>query len=251
MVRKKLVVGNWKMNGSLARNHALLVELGAMARSDCVDVVVCPPYTYLSQVLSLLEGADIAVGAQNLSAFREGAYTGEVSGAMLVDCGCEWVVVGHSERRSAYGESDDVVAAKVQAALDSGLRPILCVGETLEQRERAVAEEVVGLQLDAVVSAVGAASASSVVIAYEPVWAIGTGKTATPEQAQAMHAFIRARLAQCGVVAQGVKILYGGSVTAVNAPQLFGKPDIDGALVGGASLVAAGFSAICAAAAAS
>ena len=252
MVRKKLVVGNWKMNGSLARNEALLVALSTMVRPEGrVDVVVCPPCAYLSQVRALLEGEPIALGGQSLSAFKDGAYTGEVSGAMLLDSGCEWVIVGHSERRSACGESDDVVAAKVQAALDSGLRPILCVGETLEERERGLAEKVVGSQLDAVVSVVGPVLASSVVVAYEPIWAIGTGKTATPEQAQDMHAFIRARLVECGVMAQGVKILYGGSVTAVNASQLFGKPDIDGALVGGASLVAEGFSAICAAAAAS
>ncbi len=250
-MRKKLVVGNWKMNGSLARNQVLLVALNAMVRPGSVDVVVCPPYPYLSQAQALLKGGVISVGAQNLSAFNEGAYTGEVSGAMLRDSGCDWVIVGHSERRSANGEADGVVAAKVQAALDSGLRPILCVGETLEQREGGVAEDVVGSQLDAVVSVVGAVLVSSVVVAYEPVWAIGTGKTATPEQAQAMHAFIRACLVLRGVAAQGVKILYGGSVTAVNAPQLFSKPDIDGALVGGASLVAEGFSAICAAAAAS
>jgi triosephosphate isomerase len=170
---------------------------------------------------------------------------------MLLDLGCEWVIVGHSERRSAFGETNDVVAAKVRAALDCGLKPILCVGETLEQREGGRAEDVVGAQVDSVVSALGAASVSSVVVAYEPVWAIGTGKTATPEQAEAMHAFIRSRLARSGVDAQDVKILYGGSVTALNAPQLFGKPNIDGALVGGASLVAEGFSAICAAAAAS
>jgi triosephosphate isomerase (TIM) len=250
-VRKKLVVGNWKMNGNLAQNQALLVALGAVVQPVGVDVVICPPCTYLSQVRALLEGGGIALGGQNLSAFKEGPHTGEVSGAMLIDSGCEWVIVGHSERRNANGETNDVVAAKVQAALESGLRPILCVGETLQQREGAVAEDVVGSQLDAVVSVVGPVLASSVVVAYEPIWAIGTGKTATPEQAQAMHAFIRARLAQCGVAIQDVKILYGGSVTAVSAPQLFGKPDIDGALVGGASLVAEGFSAICAAAAAS
>ncbi len=250
-MRKKLVVGNWKMNGGLARNQVLLVALSAMVQPGCVDVVVCPPYVYLSQVGALLKAGVFAVGAQNLSAHKEGAYTGEVSGAMLLDLGCEWVIVGHSERRSAFGETNDVVAAKVRAALDCGLKPILCVGETLEQREGGRAEDVVGAQVDSVVSALGAASVSSVVVAYEPVWAIGTGKTATPEQAEAMHAFIRSRLARSGVDAQDVKILYGGSVTALNAPQLFGKPNIDGALVGGASLVAEGFSAICAAAAAS
>lgn len=250
-MRKKLVVGNWKMNGGLARNQALLEALGGVAQFDCVDVVVCPPFPYLSQVRALIKGGGVALGAQNMSAFGEGAYTGEVSGLMLMDLGCEWVIVGHSERRSAFAETDDIIAAKVRMALDFGLKPILCVGETLAQRDEGVAEEVVGAQIDAVVSDLGAVAASSIAIAYEPVWAIGTGKTATPEQAEAMHAFIRKRLALCGVVAQDVKILYGGSVTAANAPELFGKPDIDGALVGGASLVAESFSAICAAAAAS
>ncbi len=250
-MRKKLVVGNWKMNGSLARNEALVAELRKLLRPDGVDVVVCPPFVYLSQVKALIKDAIIAVGAQSLSSAKEGAYTGEVSGSMLADLGCSWVIVGHSERRSGYGETNVVVATKVQAALDSGVRPILCVGETLEQRDAGVAEEVVGSQVDAMVSALGVEAASFVVLAYEPVWAIGTGKTATPEQAQAMHAFIRDRLVRSGVSAQGVKILYGGSVTAVNASLLFSKPDIDGALVGGASLVAEGFSAICAAAAAS
>lgn len=249
-MRKKLVVGNWKMNGSLARNEALLVALKKQEHPG-VEVVICPPYPYLPQARALLSDATIVVGGQNLCSFKEGAYTGEVSGLMLADLGCAWVIVGHSERRSCYGDADDVVAAKMQVAISSGLKPILCVGETLDQRNAGVAEQVVGAQLDAVIFSLGVELASSIVIAYEPVWAIGTGKTATPEQADGMHAFIRARLAQRGVAAQGVRILYGGSVTAANASLLFGKQDIDGALVGGASLVAEGFSAICAAAAAS
>jgi len=249
-VRKKLVIGNWKMNGCLERNASLLAELRLLGISERVDVVVCPPSPYISQAKNVLAGSAISVGAQNLSSFKEGAYTGEVSGSMLLDSGCSWVIVGHSERRSIFGETDDVVASKVALALDLGLKPILCVGETLEQREAGEAEAVVRTQLDGVLSVVGAALAGDIVVAYEPVWAIGTGRTATPDQAQMMHAFIRSHLERSGVPSQKVKILYGGSVTAGNASLLFVKPDIDGALVGGASLVAESFSLICAAAAA-
>ncbi len=238
------------MNGSLARNAALLAGLKACDES-AVDIVVCPPYPYLAQATDALQATPIAVGAQNLSAYAEGAYTGEVSAAMLVDVGCTWVIVGHSERRHGFGDTDAVVAAKVIAALDGGLQSILCVGETLAQREAGEAEAVVGAQLDGVVDALGADRMTSLVVAYEPVWAIGTGRTATPEQAEGMHVFIRSYLAHRGVVVSGLKILYGGSVTAANAALLFAKPDIDGALVGGASLAVESFSLICAAAAAS
>ncbi|WP_284187321.1 triose-phosphate isomerase [Zoogloea oryzae] len=249
-MRKKLVVGNWKMNGGLKRNAALLAGLAACGNREGVDVVVCPPYPYLAQAVAAVKGAGVAVGGQDLCAFKDGAYTGEVSASMLLDLGCAWVIVGHSERRSLFGEADAVVAAKVQAALDAGLSPILCVGESLAQREAGEAEAVVCSQLDHVVDVLGAERFAGVVVAYEPVWAIGTGKTASPEQAQGMHREIRMHLERRGVAAEGVKILYGGSVTAANASQLFAEPDIDGALVGGASLVADSFSSICAAAAA-
>ncbi len=239
------------MNGSLARNAALLGGLKAAAVGGEVERVVCPPYPYLVQAIESLAGVPIAVGAQNLSAIKEGAHTGEVSASMLTDLGCRWVIVGHSERRNLYGEDDVAVAAKVQAALDAKLMPILCVGETLSQREAGQAESIVHRQLDGVVSVLGAERAGAVVVAYEPVWAIGTGRTASPEQAQAIHASIRAFLASRGVNAAEVRLLYGGSVTAANAASLFAQADIDGALVGGASLQVEGFSEICVAAAAS
>lgn len=237
------------MNGSRARNDALLSALLEEEGWGAVEVAVCPPFPYLEQVGRRLSGSWIALGAQNISAFEVGAYTGEVSSSMLVDLGCAWVIVGHSERRSLFGEVDAIVVGKIRAALEAGLKPILCVGETLAQREAGDAECVVGGQLDSVVLAFGATAAASLTVAYEPVWAIGTGRVAAPEQAQAMHRFIRARLEAAGVDAAGVRILYGGSVTAENAPSLFALPDIDGALVGGASLVPAGFLGICRAAA--
>lgn len=248
-VRKKLVVGNWKMNGSLAANAQLLQGLAENAPVDAVDVAVCPPFVYLGQAASTLGACRIALGAQNLAAFAGGAYTGEVSATMLRDVGCQWVVVGHSERRAYFGETDVLVVEKLRLALAAGLRPIVCVGETLEQRESGLAEQVVGAQVDAVTSGLSAEDAASVVLAYEPVWAIGTGRTATPEQANEMHVYIRGRLFAAGWPGAGVRVLYGGSVTADNASLLFDKPDIDGALVGGASLVAGNFLAICAAAA--
>ncbi|MBS0369577.1 MAG: triose-phosphate isomerase [Proteobacteria bacterium] len=248
-MRKKLVVGNWKMNGSRARNDVLLSALKEEGMQDAaVEVVVCPPYPYLGQVGQALEGSWVALGAQNLSSFSAGAYTGEVGASMLLDLGCAWVIVGHSERRSLFGEDDEAVAIKAQVALEAGLNPIVCVGETLQQREEGRAEEVVGKQIDGVVSILGLDCAAKLTVAYEPVWAIGTGRVASPEQAQAMHRFIRSRLELAGVAAAGVRILYGGSVTAENAPSLFVQPDIDGALVGGASLVAPGFLGICRAA---
>lgn len=249
-MRKKLVVGNWKMNGGQSQNAALIDGFRGSV-PEGVDVVVCPPYPYLAQVKTLVAGAGVGLGAQDLSPRKGGAFTGDVAASMLLDVGCEWVLVGHSERRTLHGEDNRLVAEKVAAALDAGLTPILCVGETLDERDGGRAEAVVSAQVAAVVDVLGLVAMAKVVVAYEPVWAIGTGRTATPEQAEVMHACIREGLRVAGVAADGVRILYGGSVTAANAVSLFAMPDIDGALVGGASLVADGFSSICAAAAAS
>jgi len=247
-MRKKLVAGNWKMHGSLAENAALLEALKPALAG--IEAVVCVPFPYLAQVQSVLAGSSIAWGAQNVSEQTKGAFTGEVSASMLLDFGCKYVIVGHSERRSLYGESDELVASKYMAAQSAGLIPILCVGESLEERELGVTEAVVARQLDAVINAAGVASLVKAVVAYEPVWAIGTGKTASPEQAQAVHAFIRGKIAALdAVVADGLVIQYGGSVKAANAAELMVQPDIDGGLIGGASLVADEFVAICRAAA--
>jgi len=250
-MRRKLVAGNWKMHGSLAENQALLAALkAALGGYQSAGVAVCSPFPYLAQLQSELAGTSIAWGAQNMSQHGKGAFTGEVSAAMLKDFGCKYVIVGHSERRALYGETDVVVAEKYAAAQVAGLIPILCVGETLEERESGVTEAVVGRQLDAVINNSGAGSLSDAVIAYEPVWAIGTGKTATPEQAQAVHAFIRSKIRGLdGSVADNLVIQYGGSVKASNAAELFSQPDIDGGLIGGASLIADDFIAICKAAA--
>ena len=247
-MRKKLVAGNWKMHGSLAENAALLSALkSAMAG---IDAVVCVPFPYLAQAQAALTGSSIAWGAQNLSEHAKGAFTGEVSAAMLLDFGCTYVIVGHSERRSLYGESDAVVASKYVAAQAAGLTPVLCVGESLEERESGVTEAVVARQLDAVIEAAGVASLAKAVVAYEPVWAIGTGKTASPEQAQAVHAFIRSKIAALDAyIADQLVIQYGGSVKAANASELMAQPDIDGGLIGGAALIAEEFVAICQAAA--
>lgn len=238
------------MNGNLATNQALLQALvTALARVAGVKCAVCPPYPYLAQIQALLSGSGIAWGAQDVSEYEAGAYTGEVSGAMLVDFGCRYVIVGHSERRTLFGESNEAVARKYAAALKAGLTPILCIGETLAQREAGSTEETVAAQLGTVLESCGPQSFTHAVIAYEPVWAIGTGKTATPEQAQAVHAFIRGRLAaQDEAVAANVQVIYGGSVKGANAAQLFAMPDIDGGLIGGASLDAQEFSTICQAA---
>jgi triosephosphate isomerase len=246
-MRTKFVAGNWKMNGNLASNQVLLQALvTALSRVAGVKCAICAPYPYLAQVQQLLSGSGVAWGAQNVSQFESGAYTGEVSGAMLVDFGCRYVIVGHSERRSLLGETSEVVAEKYAAALKAGVTPILCVGETLNEREAGATERVVGQQLDAVLEHSGALSFAHAVIAYEPVWAIGTGKTATPDQAQAVHAFIRGRLAaHDSAVASNVQVLYGGSVKGSNAAQLFAMPDIDGGLIGGASLDANELAAIC------
>lgn len=247
---RKLVVGNWKMHGGLDANAALLGALREAGGQGCPSAV-CVPFPYLQQAKSLLQGSAIAWGAQDLSEHAVGAYTGEVSGAMLNDFGCRYVIVGHSERRALFGDTDERVAAKVDAALAVKLQPILCVGETPDEREGGVTEAVVERQLKAVFERGGAAALAACVIAYEPVWAIGTGKTASPAQAQAVHAFIRGRLAAwCGDdVAARTTILYGGSVKPQNAAELFGQADIDGGLIGGASLVAGDFLAIVAAAA--
>jgi triosephosphate isomerase len=248
MSRRKLVAGNWKMYGSLAGNLSLLTAIRVGAATLSTEVAVCVPYPYLSQVRSALAGSGIVWGAQDVSEHVQGAYTGEVSAAMLGEFGCRYVIVGHSERRSFYGDTDAVVAAKFQSALKAGLTPILCVGETLAERQRSATAQVVTRQLDAVIAKSGIGAFGRAVIAYEPVWAIGTGKTATPAQAQEVHALIRARVVRDdAAVAAGVRILYGGSVKAGNAKELFGQADIDGGLIGGASLVASDFLAICAA----
>ncbi|KAB2318801.1 triose-phosphate isomerase [Betaproteobacteria bacterium SCN1] len=247
-MRKKLVAGNWKMHGSLADNAALLAAIKPALAG--IEAVVCVPFPYLAQVQAALAGSSVAWGAQNLSEQPKGAFTGEVSAAMLQDFGCRYVIVGHSERRGLYGESDAVVAKKYLAAQVAGMTPILCVGESLDERESGVTEQVVARQLDAVIDAAGVASLARAVVAYEPVWAIGTGKTATPAQAQAVHAFIRGRIATLDKsVAEGLTIQYGGSVKASNAAELMAQPDIDGGLIGGASLIADEFVAICKAAA--
>lgn len=246
-MRLKLVAGNWKMNGDLASNQALLGALiPALSPMSGVKCAVCAPYPYLAQARQLLAASNIAWGAQDLCQFDNGAYTGAISGAMLADFGCRYVIVGHSERRTVFGETDEIVAQKFARAQQAGLIPILCIGETLAERDSGQTEAVVARQLDAVTAHSGVEALARAVIAYEPVWAIGTGKTATPEQAQAVHAFIRRRVAaQNGRVAAELAILYGGSVKGGNAEQLFRMPDIDGGLIGGASLDAREFIAIC------
>jgi triosephosphate isomerase len=237
MMRPRLVAGNWKMHGSLAANRALLDAVAAGVQG--VECAVCVPFPYLAQAAERLKGTAIAWGAQNVSEHAQGAYTGEVSAAMLAEFGCRYVLVGHSERRQLYGETDSVAAAKFAAAMGAGLRPIFCIGETLAERDAGRSEAVVARQLDAVLAR---GKFGDAVLAYEPVWAIGTGRTATPEQAQEVHGFLRKR------VGDATRILYGGSVKAQNAAAIFAKPDVDGGLIGGASLVAADFLAICAAA---
>ena len=249
-MRQPLVAGNWKMNGSLDSVRELLAGIsGGVSPAMKAEVAVCPPYVYLAEVQKQLAGSGVAWGGQNMASETSGAYTGEVAASMLLDFDCKYVIVGHSERRSYYGEDDDLVARKYALARAAGLKPILCVGETLEEREQGVTEEVVGRQLDAVVELEGVAALADGVIAYEPVWAIGTGVTASPEQAQEVHAFIRSRVAvHSAQVADGVQILYGGSMKPDNAKELIAKADIDGGLIGGASLKAEDFLAICRAA---
>jgi triosephosphate isomerase len=242
-MRKAMVAGNWKMNGSQAQVAKLLNGMADKIGDANADVVVCPPHVYLATALAELAGSHIRIGAQNCSEHESGAYTGEVSAAMLADTGCHHVLVGHSERRALFGENDGVVAAKFGAARTAGLQPILCVGETLEERENGRALEVVTKQLAAVFDQ--HAAEQTTIVAYEPVWAIGTGRTASPEQAQEVHQFIRAWLAESdAAIASEVRILYGGSVKADNAADIFGQADIDGGLIGGASLKQEDFVAI-------
>jgi len=246
---KKLIAGNWKMNGSLVANEALVKAMldGLKGAAPAADVALCAPAPYLAQLQSLLQGSPVTWGSQDVSAHEQGAYTGEVSVAMLKDFGCRYAIVGHSERRQYHGETDAVVAAKAQRALAAGVTPIVCVGETLAEREANQTEAVVKRQLAAVIHAV-AHCTSEIVVAYEPVWAIGTGKTATPEMAQSVHAVLRAQLAAATQHPERVHILYGGSMNAANAASLLSQPDIDGGLIGGASLKAADFLQIVAAA---
>jgi triosephosphate isomerase len=245
-MRRNLVAGNWKMHGSHKANADLLAGIVA-ARPFACDVAVCVPFPYLSEAAVALAGSDVRWGAQDCSVHEQGAYTGEVSAGMLHEFGCRYVIVGHSERRAYHGEGDQLVADKAKAALARGVTPIVCVGETLEQREAGETDAVVKRQLSAVIHTLGHC-AGEMVVAYEPVWAIGTGRTATPEQAQAVHALLRAQLRAATPHAEGMQILYGGSVKPDNAAALFAQPDIDGGLIGGASLKAADFVAICRAA---
>jgi triosephosphate isomerase len=249
-MRQPLVAGNWKMNGSRAGVVDLLDGIKAgVGDVNTAEVAVCPPFVFIPEAAARLQGTAVAWGGQNLSTHGSGAYTGEVAASMLTDFGCKYVIVGHSERRTFYGEDDAVVAEKFEVARKAGLVPIFCVGETLEEREAGATEAVVARQLDAVLDRFGAQTLGVGVIAYEPVWAIGTGRTATPEQAQDVHAFIRGRVAaKDAAVAAGVRILYGGSMKPDNAVELMAKPDIDGGLIGGASLKASDFLAICRAA---
>lgn len=248
-MRKKLVAGNWKMHGAIQQNAALLEGIKAGVRDLACDVVVCPPYPYLAQAQAILAGSSIGLGAQSVSEYAIGAFTGEVSASMLLEFGCRYVLLGHSERRSLYGETDALVAAKFEAALKAGLVPVLCVGEALAEREAGDTDVVVARQLSAVLDRVGVSVMAKSVVAYEPVWAIGTGVTATPAQAQEVHAAIRAQVAALDAgVAEGLRILYGGSVKPQNAMELFGQADIDGGLIGGAALVADDFLKICLAA---
>lgn len=249
-MRRKLVAGNWKMNGSLDSIKSLIAGLkNGIGSIQSADVAVCPPVIYLPKVTALVDGTSITVGAQNICDQDGGAYTGEISGAMLNEYGCKYAIVGHSERRALYGETDELVAARYAAARRAGIIPILCVGELLEERENGTTEAVIGRQLDAVLALEGIGSFADAVIAYEPVWAIGTGKTASPQQAQDVHAFIRAKLARLDAgIAEKVVIQYGGSVKGSNAKELFGMPDIDGGLIGGAALDAEDFLKICEAA---
>jgi len=242
-MRRKLVVGNWKMHGSHAANAQLLGGLQAAA-PWIAEVAVCAPFPYLAEVALALQGSEIAWGAQDCSAHESGAHTGEVSAGMLAEFGCRYVIVGHSERRAAHRETDQLVADKAKVALGHRLTPIVCVGETLEEREAGRTHDVVKRQMSAVIHTV-AHCISQVVVAYEPVWAIGTGKTASPEQAQAVHALLRAQLQAATAHAGDMRILYGGSVKPDNAAELFAQPDIDGGLIGGASLKAVDFAAIC------
>jgi len=243
--RKPLIAGNWKMNGSISMAETLVDAIAAAGPFPATDVLVMPPFVYLDRLGARAASAGLLLGAQDLSEHAEGAYTGEISGGILADAGAAYVLVGHSERRQYHGESDEVVAAKFEAALAAGLKPVLCVGESRQQREAGETEAAVGAQIDAVLSRCGVSGFSGGVVAYEPVWAIGTGLVATPEQAQQVHAFIRARLARHDATIAGrIQILYGGSMKPQNAADLLACQDIDGGLIGGASLKSDEFIAI-------
>lgn len=250
-MRQMMVAGNWKMHGSVAFTQEMIANLSRQVTfNDSVTMLVCPPAAYLSTAVAAATGSGVHVGAQNLAnVAAPGAFTGEIAGFMLSDLGCQYVIVGHSERRALYGETNEMVASKTKLAIDAGITPIVCVGETLDEREEGKMESVIAAQLDAVTAIIGVDGWQQSIIAYEPVWAIGTGKTATPEQAQEVHAFIRGRLAAVNAeMANGVRILYGGSVKSDNAATIFSQPDVDGGLVGGASLNADDFARIYAAA---
>ncbi|MCG6975234.1 MAG: triose-phosphate isomerase [Acidiferrobacterales bacterium] len=248
-MRQSLVAGNWKMNGNREDSSTLLEGILAGMADIKAEVAVCPPAILVPLAVEKLAGSSVKVGGQNLDYHVSGAYTGEISGPMLKDAGCDYVIIGHSERREYYGDTDELVARKFEAAQEHGLVPILCVGESLEEREGGTTEAVVERQLDAVLEQHGIEAFKNAVIAYEPVWAIGTGKTATPEQAQEVHKFIRDKLAALdAAVAEGCRLLYGGSMKPDNAAELISQPDIDGGLIGGASLKAEDFLGICAAA---
>ncbi|MCW9004789.1 MAG: triose-phosphate isomerase [Gammaproteobacteria bacterium] len=249
-MRKPMVAGNWKMNGSSESVKELMAGIkDGMGSVNNAEVVVCPPAVYISRVVGAAADTAIKVGSQNICDEDKGAFTGEISGEMLKDTGCEYAIIGHSERRSLYGESDELVARRFAAARRNGIKPIFCIGETLEEREQGVTNDVCSRQIDAVVALEGVEALADGVIAYEPVWAIGTGKTASPEQAQEVHAFIRGKIAALNAdVAEGLRILYGGSMNAGNAAELIGQADIDGGLIGGASLKSEDFLAICKAA---
>lgn len=247
-MRKKLIAANWKMNGGLVANRDLTQAILKGVPENASSVVLCVPFPYLAQVGAMLQGSSIALGAQNSSEYGSGAYTGEVEAGMLVELGCSYVILGHSERRVLFGETDDQVAAKVVKALAAGLRPIVCVGESELERAGGKTKEVVERQLEAVLGVMPDVGRASLIVAYEPVWAIGSGRSASPEDAQEVHLHIRGLLQRrFGTDARGVPLLYGGSVKPANASALFAKPDIDGGLIGGASLVAGDFLAICAA----
>lgn len=244
-MRRKLVAGNWKMNGSLAANTLLLTEIKSGLGNATSDVAVCVPSPYFAQCQSLLSGAAIALGAQDVSSHEAGAYTGEVSTSMLQEFDCRYVIVGHSERRAYFAETNELIAQKTVRALNAGLTPIVCVGETLDQREAGQTDSVVAEQLNVVLASIAASDLAKIVVAYEPVWAIGTGKTATPAMAQEVHAMLRKQLqAKNAEAATQVRILYGGSMKPENAKELLAMSDIDGGLIGGAALKAADFLAI-------
>ena len=245
-MRRSIVAANWKLNGSLEMAESLVAAINTHSDGlEGVDAVICPPFPYLSHVAAHIPASNVYLGAQSVAEHQEGAYTGEVSAEMVAEMGCQYAIVGHSERREYYGETDAIVAAKFLRIQAAGLVPILCVGESLQQREQGIMQDTIVRQVNAVVAEAGIANMKNAVLAYEPIWAIGTGKTASPEQAQEVHAIIRSEIAkQSDDIAQGLRILYGGSVKANNAAELFSQPDIDGGLIGGASLDAEQFNAI-------